>query len=160
LYARVQLSVQLVFLSAVHWQQIYHSFTQQQQQALLLDVEEQQQLEGAGGTPAAGGASVAARKQLNAAQDALHYCCVYLDGLVIRSWLREQWQPLLQLVQQQEGGVLLQGLTLALHCTSLDTEFAKTQLQKAKEQHKGPIRVEALLDLFSVGMYVRMLHTS
>jgi hypothetical protein len=137
----LQLTGQLVLLTAVHWQQIYRSITQQQQQqqqqqqVLLIGAEAEQQL--------------SQHQQLKAAENALHYCCVQLQGLVHKAWLREQWQPLLQMVQQQEGEVLLQGLTLALHCTSLDRQFAQWQQQ---EQDKEPISVQALLNLLSVGM--------
>jgi hypothetical protein len=147
---RLQLSVHLVLLTAVHWQQIYHSLTQQQQQA-LLQAPVEQQLEDANGAAAAGGASDA-HEQLHAAQKELHACCTFVNRL----WRKEQWQPLLQLVQQQEGEVLLQGLTLALHCTSLNRQFAQQQRghEQVQEQEKGPIRAKPLLRMFSVGMYV------
>jgi hypothetical protein len=143
--AELQLTVQLVALTAVHWQQIYHSLSQQQQQALLHGVEVDQQ--DTNPAAASAGASQTPGQQLKAAQTVLHSCCFYLADVLRYLWLNEQWLPQLQLVQQQEGAVLLQALTLALHCPSLDGRFAQAPLEKTT------IPAQSLLKLFALGMW-------
>jgi hypothetical protein len=51
------------------------------------------------------------------------YTATLLQLQVQQLWNDGQWQPQMQLLQQGGGKVLLQGLTLAVHCAGLDSEL-------------------------------------
>jgi hypothetical protein len=114
--AALQLSAVLLLLAAAEWQSRWCALTVQQQQQLLntgpaavdeadiSDVNELLQQLGHVGTP-------------------LTRSCQLLQQQMQALCKHGQWQPQLQLLQQGGGEVLLQGLTLAVHCISADLGF-------------------------------------
>uniref|UniRef100_A0A383WH82 Uncharacterized protein n=1 Tax=Tetradesmus obliquus TaxID=3088 RepID=A0A383WH82_TETOB len=58
--------------------------------------------------------------KLNAPACLLIQSCKLLQQQTAQLWASGQWQQLFQLLQQGGGQVLLQGLTLAVHCCRLD----------------------------------------
>jgi hypothetical protein len=110
-------------MAAAYWQQHYYSLSEQQQ-ALLSSV-------------AAASAEVSDDKlaeltaldQLSTIAEQLFSSCMQLLHVQIRTlWGSECWQPQLQLLQQGGGEVLLQGLTLAVHCSSLHGPMRTAQV--------------------------------
>jgi hypothetical protein len=110
--AALQLSGQVLLLAAVEWMRQYHSLSDEQQQLLQTP-----QL-GSGGE-----AEVQARSKLMLADDLMCMSCQLLQQQLQQLWSRGHWQPSLQLLQQGGGEVLLLGLTLAVHCGSLDRQL-------------------------------------
>jgi hypothetical protein len=109
--AALQQSVQLLQMTAAYWQQSYHSLSEQQQMLLSL------------GAADAGPDRLAELSrlelQLESVQQLFVSCMELLHTQLIKLWGSGQWKPQLQLLQQGGGEVLLQGLTLAVHCSSL-----------------------------------------
>jgi hypothetical protein len=112
----LQLLAELLLLAAVHWQQLYHSLTGWQQ--LLLNLPKAELTEARDG-------------QLASAQMLLVYTLRLLQLQVEQLWNDGQWQPQMQLLQQGSGKVLLQGLTLFVHCSSLDSELRNIEENKS-----------------------------
>jgi hypothetical protein len=113
--AALQLSVQLLRMAAAYWQQRYHSLSEQQQTLLSMgaaDVGQDRLAE-----------LSRLELQLNPAQELFTSCVQLLHGQFDILWGTGQWQPQLQLLQQGGGEVLLQGLTLAVHCSSLHCQM-------------------------------------
>jgi hypothetical protein len=114
----LQLTAELLLLAAVHWQQLYQDLTGQQQQ--LLNKQEEDL------TAAEVRALHEPRSdKLASVQTLLVYCVQLLQLQVQLLWRSGQWQPQMLLLQQWGGQVLLQGLTLAVHCSGLDSELRK-----------------------------------
>jgi hypothetical protein len=113
--AALQLSLQLLRVAAAYWQQHYYSLSEQQQTLLSLSAaavsrdrfEELLQL----------------KVQLAPAQQLFKCCLELLHVQLLTLWGTGQWQPQLQLLQQGGGEMLLQGLTLAVHCGSLHRQM-------------------------------------
>jgi hypothetical protein len=61
--------------------------------------------------------------QLNEARHLLGGCMRLLTAHFAILWASGRWQPKLQLLQQGGGEVLLQGLTLAVHYSSLHCQM-------------------------------------
>jgi hypothetical protein len=113
--AALQLSLQLLRMAAAYWQQHYYSLSEQQQTLLSISAaavghdrfEELLQL----------------KVQLAPAQQLFKCCLELLHVQLLTLWGNGQWQPQLQLLQQGGGEMLLQGLTLAVHCGSLHRQM-------------------------------------
>jgi hypothetical protein len=110
--AALQLSAVLLLLAAAEWQRQWCALTVQQQELLKA------------GTAALDEAHVhevlELRQQLAPASALLKQSCQLLQQQTQVLCEGSQWQPSLQLLQQGGGEVLLQGLTLAVHCISAD----------------------------------------
>jgi hypothetical protein len=113
--AALQLSAELLLQAGMNWQRQYMQLSEEQQQQLLQ------------ATPDDGGLVVQARKQLMVAEVVISCCCQMLQKQTSQLWNRKQWQQPFQLLQQGGGQVLLQGLTLAVHCSSLDRQLQGAQ---------------------------------
>jgi hypothetical protein len=113
--AALQLSVQLLRMCAAYWQQTYHSLSEQQQMLLSM-----------GATDVAPDRMAELSRlelQLAPAQQLFRNCMQLLHAQLSTLWGSGLWQPPLQLLQQGGGEVLLQGLTLAVHCGSLHRQL-------------------------------------
>jgi hypothetical protein len=118
----LQLTAELLLSAAVHWQQLYHNLTGRQQLLLNLPAAEV--------PPAESRGIVKLRNNtLASAQTLLAYTAKLLQLQVQQLWNDGQWQPQMQLLQQGGGEVLLQGLTLAVHCAGLDSEMREACLR-------------------------------
>jgi hypothetical protein len=109
--AALQLSSQLLLMAAAFWQQNYYDLSEQQQ--MLLS------------TGAAGASHVRLSElsslelQLDPALQLFTSCLQLRRMQFAVLWGSGQWQPQLQLLQQGGGEVLLQGLKLAVCCSTL-----------------------------------------
>jgi hypothetical protein len=116
----LQVTAELLLLAAVHWQQLYNDLSAEEQQLLKLPAAEL--------TPAEVEMLWDARDgPLASAQLLLVYTAKLLQLQVQLLWEGDQWQPQLQLLQQGGGEVLLQGLSLVVHCSSLDSELREVE---------------------------------
>jgi hypothetical protein len=111
--AVLQLSAVLLLLAAAEWQRQWCALTVQQQELLKAD------------TAALDEAAVIEasrmRQPLAPAAALVTQSCLLLQQQTQVLWSNGQWQPQLQLLQQGGGEVLLQALTLAMHCSSVDS---------------------------------------
>jgi hypothetical protein len=111
--AALQLSAELLLRAAAHWQRQYVLLPEAQQVLLQADVATLSAVE-------ADRAEQARRKQSATSTRWLVGSCQLLQQQMRQLWASGQWQQQLQLLQQGGGLVLLQGLTLAVHCGNLD----------------------------------------
>jgi hypothetical protein len=111
--AALQLSAVLLLLAAAEWQR----------QWCALTVQQQELLEAAAAALDAAAVIEAGRvrQQLAPARALLDQSRQLLQQQTRVMWNDSQWQPQLQLLQQGGGAVLLQALTLAVHCVSADS---------------------------------------
>jgi hypothetical protein len=113
--AALQLTAVLLLLVATDWQRQYRALTVQQQEQLNISYTA---LDAAAATEVR-----QVRQQLAPASALLTQCCQLLQQQTLMLWEDGQWQPQLQLLQQGGGEVLLQGLALAVHCSSAHCEL-------------------------------------
>uniref|UniRef100_A0A383VEM1 MYND-type domain-containing protein n=1 Tax=Tetradesmus obliquus TaxID=3088 RepID=A0A383VEM1_TETOB len=143
--AALQLIAELLLRGAAEWQRQYVLLPAEQQQQLATWADEPGRDDGTAAAvqslllsaeqrtllytePAAAAAAADAaascipqgREQLMAARGLIYECCVLLRIQMSHLWSSGQWQQSFQLLQQGGGQVLLQGLSLAVHCGSLD----------------------------------------
>jgi hypothetical protein len=114
--ASLQLVVQLLLLAAGSWQHHYHSLTEKQQH-ILIAVD---------GAIDAVDLLQATNSEISAAKDLFLRSSHLLHKQINWLWGSGQWQPLFQLLQQGGGEELLQGLTLAVRCSSLDARMKES----------------------------------
>jgi hypothetical protein len=128
--AALQLSAVLLLLAAAEWQRQWCALTVQQQELLKADIAV---------LDAAKFSEVSrVRRQLAPSAQSLEESCHLLQQHIEVLWNDGQWQPLQQLLQQGGGEVLLQGLTLAVHCVSADSDL---------RSHNEDLRVWRVLEV-------------
>jgi hypothetical protein len=141
--ASLQLTSYLLLLAAARWQQTYQQL-QQKHRTLLINEESAAAAAAAAGATgivaaqaAAGRAIDCYRQQVQEAQDRLETdALVLLHSAKLLHWhillLQQtgQWLPQLQQLPQQGRTVLLQALTLALHCSRLDEELQQMEVME------------------------------
>jgi hypothetical protein len=125
--AALQLTVELLLQATLCWQQEFYSLPEEQRKLLQADdhaglVSSAGSGESADGSAAAGAAAAEDASISDAVRSLLVKCCHLLQGHLDHLWTGGQWQPQMQLLQQGGGEQLLQGLTLAVHCCSLDAQ--------------------------------------
>jgi hypothetical protein len=123
--ASLQLSLQLLRMAAAYWQQHYHGLSEQQQTLLsrgAADVGHDRLAE-----------LSRLELQLDSALELLKSCMQLLHVQLSTLWFSGQWQPQLQLLQQGAGEVLLQGLTLVVHCSSLHCKMKTLDVFRVPE---------------------------
>jgi hypothetical protein len=113
--AALQLSAVLLLLAAAELQRQWCALTVQQQELLNTDT--------AALDEAAAVDADRLRQQLASAGALLTQSCQLLQQQTAVLLDDGQWQPQLQLLQQGGGEVLLQGLTLAVHCVVADSKL-------------------------------------
>jgi hypothetical protein len=118
--ATLQLSTQLLLRAAAYWQQQYHAVLSSDEQAkLAIDADSAlSDLANQGRLTRA-----LAQGKMHPATQGLKWCSQLLREQLGILWGSEQWQPQMLLLQQGGGQVLLQGLTLAVHCSGLDAQL-------------------------------------
>jgi hypothetical protein len=128
--AALQLGAVLLLLGAAEWQRQWCALTVQQQELLKTEtavLDEADVIE-----------VNTVRQQLAPARAILDQSRQLLQQQTRVLWKDGQWQPQMQLLQQGGGEVLLQGLTLAVQCVSLD------------QPHRGFKHAHRLLSLLEV----------
>jgi hypothetical protein len=142
--AALQLSAELLLRAAAHWQRQYMLLPKAQRALFQSDVatltsEQVREVE------------QARQQHLAHSEMPLVACCRMLHHQLHQLWATGQWQQQVQLLQQGVGQVLLQGLTLAAHCGSLDPkldnmeELQVQNLLLTFEPHLGERLVDQLL---------------
>jgi hypothetical protein len=109
--AALQLTAEMLLRTAVECQRQHARLPAAQQAALNAHHVTQDVLQ----------ATTAARAQIGYGDSHLDKLSQLLQAQFRQLWSSGQWQPQLQLLQQGAGQVLLQALTLAVHCGTLDT---------------------------------------
>jgi hypothetical protein len=121
----LQLSLQLLRVCAAYWQQKYNSLSEQQQTLLSMraaDVGPDRRSE-----------LSRLELQLTPAQQLFRLCMLLLHVQLSTLWNTGLWQPPLQLLQQGGGEMLLQGLTLAVHCGNLHRQMGSLDVFRVPE---------------------------
>jgi hypothetical protein len=121
--AALQLTAELLLRTTIEWQRQHARLTAEQRAALVVQRPTEDGVR----------AATAARARMLYGDSHPHKLSQLLQAQFSQLWSSGQWQPQLQLLQQGGGQVLLQSLTLAMHCGTLDTQLRRAGAMTAAD---------------------------
>jgi hypothetical protein len=149
--AALQLTAELLLRTATEWQRQHARLPAAQQVALKAQQPSEDAVQ----------AAAAARAEIVYGDSHLHKLSQLLQAQFSLLCSSGQWQPQLQLLQQGGGQVLLQGLTLAVHCGTLDTQLQQAAAMTAPDlllvlepSLTGELRTEQCTALVQTSMVI------
>jgi hypothetical protein len=130
--AALQLTSYLLLLAAARWQQTHRQLQLQQQCGAPEALDPSAAAAGAQLGPGSRAGVQELQDRLNVDTTVLVNCTKLLHSHILALQHAGQWLPLLQQLQHQGQEMLLQGLTLALHCSRLDAKLQQMEVMELR----------------------------